>query len=104
MLTRDNIYAEIDALTSVRELNAGDTTISILPYSHIYEQTISLLFPMQFGITIFFLQLLTPRTLKDAFKDLKPRYLVLVPELLKTLSDKINYFFIKTNLSKPFLI
>ncbi len=70
-------------------LKPGDTLVSVLPMAHVYSMTFEFLFPFASGIFIHFLtQRLHPQYIVSAFREVKPRLIILVPLILEKIVTK----------------
>lgn len=76
MLTHKNIYWNILAALDYIEINSNDKFLSILPSSHTYECTFTLLLSMVGGASVYYLkQKPSPKILLKAFEKVKPTWL-----------------------------
>lgn len=103
MLSRKNFAAQLEMLHSEIGIDPYPRSLSILPYSHIYEQVIDLLFPIYYSATIFYVGMLTPSSISEALKEYKVTHLVVVPEILSTFTDRILYKLGRLKLDKIFV-
>ncbi len=61
------------------------TVLSVLPLSHIFEQVIGLLLPLQFGARIIYLPSLKPSLLLDSIRKERVTILLLMPRMMELL-------------------
>ena len=90
MLTHRSIMAVLAGaeglladLTSSKEV-----FLSMLPFSHAYEHSVGLFFPIHIRAEIYLLQ--KPETLSSAIIETKPTIMTAVPRLYEILHDRIN--------------
>ncbi|MFQ5493080.1 MAG: AMP-binding protein [Candidatus Dojkabacteria bacterium] len=93
MLNRKNFITEVETLQQAISIKKHSRMLSILPYSHIYEQIVSLIYPLKYGVTIFYVSRLTSSVISTSLNEYKVTHLVLVPEALKTFTNRIIYKF-----------
>lgn len=87
MVTHRNIASNVAAILEAIPLDGHYTFLSVLPLSHLYEQTAGLWAPLARGDTIVYLQTVTPQTLEAAFRQESIRVVLAVPRLLQLLKD-----------------
>lgn len=94
-LTTNIIYAQENM-----PLSPGDRILSFLPIAHSYACAFEFLFPASIGCHITFLKKIpTPPVLLQAFSEIRPRLIFLVPLLI----EKIFKNRIKPTLEKPLI-
>lgn len=92
MLTQENIYTDtIWSILSVgkNSFHPGETTLSIIPFFHMFGITAGLLFPFYFGVCIGL-----PGTEKNIYNNLnvlKPAYMVGVPMIAEGLNKIMKH-------------
>lgn len=86
MLSHANILSNVAACADALEVVAYDSSVSVLPMSHIYERMVCFLF-MSTGIYVHFLE--RPDQLGEAMREVKPRYVIVVPRLVEVVYNKI---------------
>lgn len=87
MVTHQNVASDVAAILKVIPLDGHYTFLSLLPLSHLYEQTAGLWLPLSRGDTIVYLQSVTPRAIEEAFRRESIRVVLAVPRLLQLLKD-----------------
>lgn len=93
-LSQNNICVNIySTLRIVHVDSTKDSTMSILPLHHTYECTLNCLLMISKGLCISYAESL--RTVANNIKEYSPSILVVVPELLKVLDNRI-----KANIAK----
>lgn len=102
MLSRDNFASQIETIKGLIQVKPGSRLLSLLPYSHIYEQLISLMLGMTYQATIFYVSFLSPGVINKALKEYKITHLALVPEVLQTFLSSIEYKLSQKHLSGVF--
>lgn len=81
-LTHGNIASNVRS-AAVLPHGSHHRLLSLLPLSHMLEQTGGLFFPLASGASVAFVTSLRPSTLMTAFQDRRPTTLVAVPALLE---------------------
>jgi len=89
LITHNNIVSNLLAMATVAPLEKNTTLLSILPLSHLFEQTIGFLVPLFFGATMVYSASLKPNALLQAFRDEHITTMVTVPAFLQSLRDAI---------------
>ena len=89
MITHNNIISNLLAMATAAPVKKNTTVLSILPLSHLFEQTIGFLVPLFFGATIVYSASLKPNALLQAFRDEHITTMVTVPAFLQSLRDAI---------------
>lgn len=98
MLTHNNIAGNMVYARTHMPLKAGDNILSFLPLAHAYGCAIEFLYPFTSGCHITFLgKVPTPELLLKAFKEVRPRLILMVPLLIEKIFKKQ----IKPLLEKP---
>jgi len=93
-LSQNNICVNIySTLRIVHVDSTKDSTMSILPLHHTYECTLNCILMISKGLCISYAESL--RTIANNIKEYSPSVLVVVPELLKVLDNRI-----KANIAK----
>jgi long-chain acyl-CoA synthetase len=87
MVTHRNIASNVTAILEAIPLSGHYTFLSLLPLSHLYEQTGGLWVPLARGDTIVYLQTMTPHALEEVFRNESIRAVLAVPRLLQLLKD-----------------
>lgn len=96
MHTHHNIYSNLTAVAQAIELHPGkDRLLSILPLSHIYEQTMGLLLPYSYGIQVVYVHSAT--AIRDLLKKYKITRMLAVPEFLQLFMSRIELGFAEKN-------
>ncbi|MDO9371501.1 MAG: AMP-binding protein [Gammaproteobacteria bacterium] len=88
MLTHANLYSNVSALAASIPLSTQDRLLSILPLSHILEQTAGFLLPFTAGACIVFAP--TPAAIAGLLAQHRITKMVAVPEFLKVMMSKIE--------------
>ena len=90
ILTHHNIVANVLASAEMVPGKPGYNLLSILPLSHMLEQTVGLLAPLIGGATICYPQSRRSTVIFRAFKDYRITTMVMVPQVLQLLSNAIE--------------
>src|SRR5665647_224508 len=88
MLSHANLYSNVSAIAASIPLSTQDRLLSILPLSHILEQTAGFLLPFTAGACIVFVS--TPAAIADLLAEHRITKMVAVPEFLKVMMSKIE--------------
>lgn len=89
ILTNKNITSNINSLKKIVELDTKYKLLSLLPLSHLFEQTAGLLIPFSSGSSIVYIQSLKPSIILNTLKE-DITNVVIVPRLLQLLKDSIT--------------
>jgi long-chain acyl-CoA synthetase len=90
MLTHGNLVANATALKDVFPFKPGERLLSILPLSHMFEQTCGLIAPFLVGASIVYPVSRQPAVLIRTFRDFRVTMLLIVPAGLKLLDSAIQ--------------
>lgn len=82
ILSHANITATVGAMNSLVPNYPHFRTLSLLPLSHMMEQTVDLLLALNRGASIYYVGSLQPAALQEALQEHKPTTMVLVPQAL----------------------
>ena len=88
MLSHANLYSNVSAIAASIPLSTQDRLLSILPLSHILEQTAGFLLPFTAGACIVFVS--TPAAIAALLAEHRITKMVAVPEFLKVMMSKIE--------------
>ena len=88
MLTHANLCSNVSAIAASIPLSTQDRLLSILPLSHILEQTAGFLLPFSAGARIVFTP--TPAAIAGLLAQHRITKMVAVPEFLKVMMSKIE--------------
>ena len=90
MLTHGNLMANATALREVFPFQPEERLLSILPLSHMFEQTCGLLAPFLAGASVVYPVSRQPAVLMRTFRDFRVTMLLIVPAGLKLLDSAIQ--------------
>jgi len=90
MLTHGNLVANARALKEVFPFQPDERLLSILPLSHMFEQTCGLLAPFIVGASIVYPVSRQPAVLIRTFREFRVTMLLIVPAGLKLLDSSIQ--------------
>ncbi len=90
ILEHANILANVEAALDALPIAAGERLLSLLPLSHMLEQTAGLFAPLAAGATIFYSQTLRSSAVQAAMQRHRVGMLVCVPEILRLLLGGIE--------------
>ncbi|MEI6082865.1 MAG: AMP-binding protein [Verrucomicrobiota bacterium] len=88
MLTHGNLRANVEAVAAAMPMDGGDTFLSILPLSHVFEQTIGFLYP--FLVTAKIVYAHSPAAIAELIREHRVTTMAGVPEFLRVLLTKIE--------------
>ena len=90
MITHANLAANATALGAVFPFQDDERLLSLLPLSHLFEQTCGFLTPLLNGCSIVYPVSRQPATLIRTFRDFRVTMLLVVPAGLKLLNNAIE--------------
>jgi long-chain acyl-CoA synthetase len=90
MLTHRNLASNAQELPKVFPIGPNERMLSVLPLSHIFEQSPGFLVPMHSGASIVYPISRQPSVLLRTFRDFKVSILLIVPQGLKLLDNAIE--------------
>ena len=90
MLTHGNLVANATALEEVFPFQPDERLLSILPLSHMFEQTCGLIAPFLVGASIVYPVSRQPAVLIRTFREFRVTMLLIVPAGLKLLDSSIQ--------------
>lgn len=90
VLTNKNLISSINALNNLKDVEQGIILLSVLPLSHIFEQTIGLLLPLINQGKIIYTTTLKPLTLFQTIKEEKVTHIATVPRFLELIKSVIE--------------
>jgi long-chain acyl-CoA synthetase len=90
VLTHANILANVDAALDALPIAVGERLLSLLPLSHMLEQTAGLFAALAAGATIYYTPTLRSTALQSALQRHRIGLLVCVPEVLRLLLGGIE--------------
>ena len=102
IITNKNLVSNIHSLRISMPLKNNLVFLSVVPLSHLLEQTVGFFVPLRFGCKIVYTLSRKSSTLIEAMQEEKVTTIVGVPILLKTLKDKIEREIQKENKLKKF--
>jgi long-chain acyl-CoA synthetase len=90
MLTHKNLWSNVMALATVipYEDYKDEVLLSVLPLSHIYEQTIGFFLPQRFGAHVVYVHSLG--AMRELMKEFRVTKAVAVPEFLHILMSRVE--------------
>jgi len=89
VLTHESIISNVKCGRYFVEgmLEEGDTTIPVLPPTHMFEITAGMLIPLSFGTSLCFGG--SMKYISNHIKKFKPKLMVLVPMIIENMYDKV---------------
>jgi len=89
MLTNKNIVSNIASLSKVLMYEKDWRFLSVLPLSHMFEQTVGLFVPLFYGCSITYLKTRKPSAIMQALQDESITCIITVPLMLQKLRERI---------------
>ncbi len=89
ILTNKNFISNINALNKIEKADYRFKFLSVLPLSHVFEQTIGFFIPISNEATIVYIKTLKTSALFDAFREEKITNMAVVPRLLQLIYSGI---------------
>ncbi len=90
MLTHRNLVSNARSLLEVFSLQPNERLLSVLPLSHLFEQTVGFLTPLLAGASVVYPVSRQPSVLVRTFRDFRATMLLIVPQGLKLLDNAIE--------------
>ncbi len=91
VLTHENIFSNVESFHSLPlGLGPDEKWLSLLPLSHIFEQTLNLLFCLRRGYSITYLKILKPSSIFETLEEDGINCVPIVPRLLGLLEGGIR--------------
>ncbi len=90
MLSHWNIRSNVEAINAVFPSAGRFRPLSILPLSHLLEQTVGLMLPLRGGTSIAYASALQPAAIQRDMAEYRVTTMVLVPRILSLFMDAIE--------------
>jgi long-chain acyl-CoA synthetase len=90
MLSHGNLASNARALIEVFRFRRDERLLSVLPLSHMFEQTCGFLAPLAAGVSVVYPVSRQPAVLIRTFRDFRATMLLIVPQGLKLLDKAIE--------------
>jgi long-chain acyl-CoA synthetase len=90
MLTHGNLVSDVSAVSQVVPLKAGAKTISLLPLSHVLEQTAGLFAFLKFGGTVIYPANHRPATILKLMHDQKVTNMIVFAQVFQLFRDRLH--------------
>lgn len=90
MLTGANLLADLAAVAKAVPLVPNDHVLTLVPLFHVYGQMTSLFCPLAAGCSVTYLAAPTTRVVAEALAQTPATHLVVIPEVLKTMMDRLE--------------
>jgi long-chain acyl-CoA synthetase len=90
IMTHANVTATVEAMNDLVPNYPHFRTLSLLPLSHMMEQTVDLLLALYRGAHIYYLGSVQPVALMEALQEHKPTTMLLVPQALDMFMSMIE--------------
>lgn len=91
LLSHENVCSNLYALAKVASLDSNNRLLSIIPLSHMLEQTAGLFSPMLWGASIVYLYSIKPINILRALQEEKVSAVVSVPAFLEILKNAVRH-------------
>ena len=90
MLTGSNLAGNVLYTRSLGLLHRGERELCFLPLAHAYSCTFNMLLPLAIGAHVYILEKApSPMILRQAFAEVKPHIILMVPLILERIYQKI---------------
>lgn len=90
MLTNRNVTSNLHSIQKVWQVGSNHTLLSMIPLSHMFEQTVGFLIPFCAGSKIVYVQSVRPYQIVQALRAENITTVVTVPAFLKMLKNRIT--------------
>src|SRR3989338_4860833 len=90
MLTHKNLITNLNQITGNIHTDSSYNFLSLLPLSHMFEQTCGFLSPLSIGGSVIYIRTLKPSAILEAFEEEDVYVAVCVPRLLQLLKSSIE--------------
>ncbi len=90
MLSHRNLLSNLEAVAAAVPLKVDDHVLTLLPLFHVFGQMTGLLCPLGAGCAVTFLPAPTSRALLDALASTAATHLVVVPEILQNMMERLE--------------
>ncbi len=90
IITNKNIVANIRSLKNILPLKTEYCYLSVIPLSHLFEQTAGFFIPLRFGGKIIYVPSRKSRIILEAMKEENATVMISVPAILENIKDKIE--------------
>ncbi len=90
MLTPTNLLSDMAGLSQAVPLTPDDHVLNLVPLFHAYGQTAAMLCPLSDGCPVSHVVQPTARAIQEALARVRATHLILVPEILKTLMERLE--------------
>ncbi|MBM4201580.1 MAG: long-chain fatty acid--CoA ligase, partial [Gammaproteobacteria bacterium] len=90
MLSHGNLLSNLEAVRRAVPLQPEDHVLTLLPLFHVFGQMTGILCPLRAGASVTYLAAPTSRAILDALAHTPATHLVVIPEVLKTMMDRLE--------------
>jgi long-chain acyl-CoA synthetase len=90
MITNRNLLANVKAMDLIVHIGPGNRLVSLLPLSHLFEQTVGLMDVLVSGACTVYLQTLKPANILEAIQEERATMMLVVPQLLELFLNGIE--------------
>jgi len=90
VLTHKNVLTNAKSVRSLLSLSQDDMALSVLPLSHMLEQTCGLIVPLLAGMRVYYAVALTPSSILRALCHEPITLMIVVPHVVHSLRDRIQ--------------
>ena len=90
MITHRNLMSNVEAVIRRIDVNEGDCMLSVLPLSHLFEQTGGMLAPLAVGAAVVYLSTIKPSAIFRTLKNEPITIFLCVPRLLYSFKNGIK--------------
>lgn len=90
VLTHGNVARNAEDLSRLLRIDGSDVFLSLLPLSHMFEQTVGFFLPLSRGAVVVYLDTLKPSAVVRALRKERVTLAVMVPRILRGLQQGIE--------------
>lgn len=90
IITHRNLMSNVEAVIRRIKVDENDKMLSVLPLSHLFEQTGGMLAPLSVGASVVYISTLKPSAIFKALKEENITIFILVPRILQGIKRKIR--------------
>ena len=102
ILTHKNIVSNLHSIKKSITIDSDFVLLSLLPLSHVFEQTIGFFLALTAGATVIYLRTLKPSAIVDVMKEEHVTNMLVVPRILESLQNNILQEISHKKLGIPF--
>jgi len=90
MLSHANLLGNLEGVHAAVPLQPQDQVLTLLPLFHVFGQMTGILCPLRAGASVTYLATPTSRAILEALAHTRATHLVVIPEVLRTMMDRLE--------------